>query len=105
MPGEGTGRNWRGGWEETSRNNLTGPNRTVFSQSCSYCAIWTEERIIRRTLTMPMLPPYLAKDDTYVLSSYLPVPDVPAPGFGTLMVNPTLSKLKNPFSSMPVCLS
>lgn len=54
---------------------------------------------------MPMLPPYLAKDDTYVLSSYLPVPDVPAPGFGTLMVNSYLIKAQEPIlidAGMPI---
>ena len=45
---------------------------------------------------MPMLPTYLAKDDTYVLPSFLPVPDVPAPGFGKLMVNSYLIKAKEP---------
>ena len=34
---------------------------------------------------MPMLTPYRATNDTYVLPSYLPVPDVPAPGFGTIV--------------------
>ena len=54
---------------------------------------------------MPMLPPYLAKGDTYVLSSYLPVPDVPAPGFGTLMVNSYLIKAQEPIlidAGMPI---
>ena len=45
---------------------------------------------------MPMLPTYLAKDDTYVLPSFLPVPDVPAPGLGKLMVNYYLIKAKEP---------
>jgi hypothetical protein len=54
---------------------------------------------------MPMLPTYLAKDDTYVLPSYLPVPDVPAPGFGKLMVNSYLIKAKDLFSSTLVCPS
>ncbi|MBQ11932.1 MAG: hypothetical protein CMJ45_10315 [Planctomyces sp.] len=54
---------------------------------------------------MPMLPTYLAKDDTYVLPSYLPVPDVPAPGFGKLMVNSYLIKAKEPIlidAGMPI---
>ena len=54
---------------------------------------------------MPMLPTYLAKDDTYVLPSFLPVPDVPAPGFGKLMVNSYLIKAKEPIlndAGMPI---
>ena len=54
---------------------------------------------------MPMLPTYLAKDDTYVLPSFLPVPDVPAPGFGKLMVNSYLIKAKEPLlidAGMPI---
>jgi len=52
-----------------------------------------------------MLPTYLAKDDTYVLPSFLPVPDVPAPGFGKLMVNSYLIKAKEPIlidAGMPI---
>ena len=41
---------------------------------------------------MPILEPYLAADDAYVLPSYLPVPDVPAPGFGKIVVNSYLIK-------------
>ena len=54
---------------------------------------------------MPMLPTYLAKDDTYVLPSFLPVPDVPAPSFGKLMVNSYLIKAKEPIlidAGMPI---
>lgn len=54
---------------------------------------------------MPMLPPYLVKDDTYVLPSYLPIPDVPAPGFGKLMVNSYLIKAQEPIlidAGMPI---
>ena len=43
---------------------------------------------------MPMLPPYLAADDVYALRSYLPVPNVPAPGFGKLTVNSCLIRSK-----------
>lgn len=54
---------------------------------------------------MPMLPTYLAKDDTYVLPSFLPVPDVPVPGFGKLMVNSYLIKSREPIlvdAGMPI---
>jgi len=54
---------------------------------------------------MPMLPTYLAKDDTYVLPSFLPVTDVPVPGFGKLMVNSYLIKAKEPIlidAGMPI---
>lgn len=54
---------------------------------------------------MPILPPYKATDDTWVLPSYLPVPDVPAPGFGTIVVNSYLIMAQEPIlvdAGMPV---
>ena len=54
---------------------------------------------------MPMLTPYLATEDTYVLPSYLPVPDVPAPGFGVIVINSYLIKSREPIlidTGMPV---
>ena len=54
---------------------------------------------------MPILPPYKATDDTYVLPSYLPVPDVPAPGFGTIVVNSYVIQAREPVlvdAGMPV---
>ena len=54
---------------------------------------------------MPILEPYIAAKDVYVLPSYLPVPDVPAPGFGTIVVNSYLIKAAQPIlidAGMPV---
>lgn len=54
---------------------------------------------------MPALPPYKAADDVYVLPSYLRVPDVPAPGFGLLVVNSYLIKGREPIlidTGMPI---
>ena len=54
---------------------------------------------------MPILPPYKATNDTHVLPSYLPVPDVPAPGFGTIVVNSYLIMAQEPIlvdTGMPV---
>jgi flavorubredoxin len=50
---------------------------------------------------MPILPTYkvtddTVTDDTYVLPSYLPVPDAPVPGFGTILVNSYLIKAQEP---------
>ena len=54
---------------------------------------------------MPGLTPYKASDDTYVLPSYLPIPDVPVPGFGFLVVNSYLIMSQEPVlvdTGMPV---
>lgn len=54
---------------------------------------------------MPILPPYKAGDDVYVLPSYLRVPDVGAPGFGLLVVNSYLIKASEPIlidTGMPI---
>lgn len=54
---------------------------------------------------MPGLPPYKASEDVYVLPSYLRVPDVPAPGFGLLVVNSYLIKAREPIlidTGMPI---
>lgn len=54
---------------------------------------------------MPILPTYQATDDTYVLPSCLSVPDVPVPGFGTLVVNSYLIKSREPIlvdTGMPI---
>ena len=54
---------------------------------------------------MPILPPYKAADDVYVLPSYLRVPDLPCPGFGLLVVNSYLIKAREPIlidTGMPI---
>ena len=54
---------------------------------------------------MPILPPYKASEDVYVLPSYLRVPDVPVPGFGNLVVNSYLIKDSEPIlvdTGMPI---
>ncbi len=54
---------------------------------------------------MPILEPYIAADDVWVLPSYLPVPDVPAPGLGSLVINSYLIKSADPVlidTGMPV---
>ena len=54
---------------------------------------------------MPTLSPYKASDDTYVLPAYLPIPDVPVPGFGFLVVNSYLFMAQEPVlidTGMPV---
>ena len=45
---------------------------------------------------MPILEPYIAAGDVYVLPSYLPVPDVPAPGLGTIVINSYLIRSAQP---------
>jgi len=54
---------------------------------------------------MPMLTPYRATADTYVIPSYLPVPDVPVPGFGIIVINSFLIQAREPVlidTGMPV---
>jgi flavorubredoxin len=54
---------------------------------------------------MPILEPYIAAGDVYVLPSYLPVPDVPAPGLGTIVINSYLIRAAEPIlidAGMPV---
>lgn len=54
---------------------------------------------------MPMLEPYVATGDTFVLPAFLPVPDVPAPGFGKLVINSYLIRSREPIlidAGMPV---
>lgn len=54
---------------------------------------------------MPILPPYRAADDPYVIPSYLPVPDVPVPGFGVIVINSFLIQAAEPVlvdTGMPV---
>ncbi len=54
---------------------------------------------------MPVLEPYIAAGDVYVLPSYLPVPDVPAPGLGTIVINSYLIRSAQPIlidAGMPV---
>ena len=54
---------------------------------------------------MPMLEPYVASGDIYVLPSYLPVPDVPVPGFGNIVINSYLIRSQEPIlidAGMPV---
>lgn len=54
---------------------------------------------------MPMLTPYRATADTYVIPSYLPVPDVPVPGFGVIIINSFLIQAREPVlidTGMPV---
>jgi len=46
---------------------------------------------------MPNLTPHATRDDTRVLRSYLPIPDVPVPGFELLVVNSYLIKYQQPF--------
>lgn len=45
---------------------------------------------------MPILEPYIAAGDVNVLPSYLPVPDVRAKGFGTIVANSYLIKAAEP---------
>ena len=54
---------------------------------------------------MQVLEPYIAADDVWVLPSYLPVPDVPIPGRGRIVINSYLIKSSEPIlidTGMPV---